>query len=184
MSEQDKWQTGRLTRRMLMTAAGTLTGGLALARTPNQIVLAPAPGESTARRGKSREFLADEPIQNVDRHGRKGFSLKVRLTSYRSLPLSCIEDIQLKIDGTPVDPKTIVLTLNNVGHTLDELPKLSDVWWFILDYGELFVPRDAPLPLGQHDVDAVLTTVEPYITAGRFSFRNPCRKQLVVESDL
>jgi hypothetical protein len=107
----------------------------------------------------------------------------VRLTSYRSLPLSCIEGMQVAIDGEPVDPREIVFTLNGYSHTLDELPRLSTAWWFILDYAELFVPREQPLAPGYHQVEGTLITVEPYATAGRFSFYNSSRKRLLLEEE-
>jgi hypothetical protein len=110
--------------------------------------------------------------------GRPGFKLKVRLTSYRSLPLSCIEGIQLSVDGEQVDPQSIIFTLNSYSHKLDELPHLSKVWWFILDYAELFVPRERPLEPGFHEVKGTLVTVEPYTTAGRFSHYNSSSKRL------
>jgi hypothetical protein len=108
--------------------------------------------------------------------------LKVRLTSYRSLPLSCIEGIQLSIDDEQIDPQNIVLVLNNYSHKLDELRGLSKVWWFILDYADLFVPRAQPLEPGVHDVQGTLVTVEPYATAGRFSSYNSSSKRLRLES--
>jgi len=169
---------------MLMAAAGAMTGGLKLAGAAPQIVDPASQAATRKRGGKDRAFLADEGFRNVERDGQKGFQLKVRLTSYRSLPLSCIEGIKLKVDGEEIDPKEIVLTLNNYSHKLDELPRLSTAWWFILDYGELFVPRAAPLAPGPHDVEGTLITVEPYMTAGRFSFYNVSKKRLVLESEV
>lgn len=183
MSEQVQFLAGRLTRRMLLAAAGTVTGGLALPGGPPQMASSAEPGPH-GRRGKDRAFVADEGFRNTERDGRKGFQLKVRLTSYRSLPLSCIEGVKLKIDGQEIDPKDIVLTLNNYSHKLDELPRLSGVWWFILDCGELFVPYPKPLAAGEHLVEATLITVEPYMTAGRFSFYSACSKRLALEPEI
>ncbi len=64
------------------------------------------------------------------------------------------------------------LILNGRTFRLAELAQLSDVWWFILDYGELFVPLADRLTPGLHDVSGTMETVEPYMTAGRFSFRH------------
>jgi hypothetical protein len=36
-------------------------------------------------------FISDEGFQNRTFHGKQGFTLKVRLTSYRSLPFSCTQ---------------------------------------------------------------------------------------------
>lgn len=132
---------------------------------------------------RDRAFITDIGLRNVTHQGRQGVSLKVRLTSYRSLPLSCIEGVQLSIDGEPVDPASMILTLNGYSHKLADLAGMSKVFWFILDYAELSVPRDAPLAPGYHDVEGTLITVEPYATAGRFSHYNTCKKRLLVESE-
>ena len=134
--------------------------------------------------GKGRSFISDEGLSNAVRDGKQGFTLNVRLTSYRALPLSCIEGMQLKIDGKAVDPQDITFTLNNYSHKLDELPHLSHIWWFILDYAELFVAREQPLAAGTHEVEGTLITVEPYITAGRFSFFSSAKKQLLLQDTI
>jgi hypothetical protein len=134
-------------------------------------------------RGKDRSFISDEGFRNATYDGTEGFIVKVRLTSYRSLPLSCIAGIELSVDGEPVAPDTIRFLYNGYSHRLDELPGLHTVWWFILDYAELFVARPGGLAAGTHEVAGTLITVEPYITAGRFSFFNSATKQLIVDAD-
>ena len=134
-----------------------------------------------AHTGKSRSFLREGPIRNAARNGMAGLELGVNLTSYRALPLSCIEGIQLKLDGKDVDVTAALLTLNGVSHKIQDLACLSGVWWFILDPATLFVPVAKPLSQGNHQVDATLITVEPYVTAGRFSFYHPASRILAVE---
>jgi len=131
-----------------------------------------------------RAFLSNEGFRNTVHKGQKGFELGVRLTSYRSLPLSCIEGIQLSIDGQSVNPADIVFILDNHCYKLDELPNCSKIWWFILDSARLFVPRESELAPGEHEVEGTLITVEPYVTAGRFSFFNKSRKRLRLETEL
>ena len=112
----------------------------------------------------------------MTRNGVEGVEIKVRLTSYRALPLSCIEGIILKIDGQQIDNSTLTITVNQHDYKLAELPSLSNVWWFILEHATVFVP--GKLVPGGHDLDGTLITVEPYVTAGRFSFYNSCSKRL------
>lgn len=132
----------------------------------------------TQRPAKSRQFIAEFPLRNAVVEGQNGVLIRVRLTSYRSLPLSCIESIQVSVDGVEADPGTMRLVLNGRTHRLQELAKLSDVWWFILDYADLFVPLRAPLGGGGHEVKGDLVTVEPYMTAGRFSFHHVAQARL------
>lgn len=131
--------------------------------------------------GIARGFLANRPMRRGVLDGQAGLFVTVRLTSYRSLPLSCIEGIELAIDGTPVDSAALRLIVAGVPYALSELAALSDRWWFVLDLGELFVPL-ADLPDGPHDVAATLVTVEPYMTAGRFSMFNPDRRTLALDA--
>jgi hypothetical protein len=139
---------------------------------------------SQMRRGKDRSFISDEEIRNVIHNGKPGYKIRVRLTSYRSLPLSCIEKIELSLDGKAIPPEDITFILNGYSHKLDELSQLSHIWWFILDYADLFVESQQVLPAGAHLVDGLLVTVEPYVTGGRFSFFYPSQKQLSVAADL
>ena len=140
--------------------------------------------EKERPKGKDRSFISNEEIRNVVQNGVQGFLVRVRLTSYRSLPLSCIEKIELSVDGVPVNPDDITFILNGYRHKLDELAHMSHIWWFILDYADLFVASKTPLPAGEHLVEGTLVTVEPYVTGGRFSFFYPSRKRLSVEVEL
>ena len=130
-----------------------------------------------------RAFLSSKGFRNAVHQGRNGFELKVRLTSYRSLPLSCIEGIELSVDGQSVNPSDITLILENHSYKLDELRQSSNIWWFILDFAYLFVARDSALAPGEHDIEGTLITVEPYITSGRFSFFNTSKKRLYLEAE-
>ena len=138
---------------------------------------------SQIRRGKDRSFISDEAIRNVIHNGKPGYKIRVRLTSYRSLPLSCIEKIELSIDGNTIPPEDITFILNGYSHKLDELSQLSHIWWFILDYADLFVESQQALSPGEHLVDGQLVTVEPYVTGGRFSFFYPSQKRLTVAAE-
>jgi Domain of unknown function (DUF6379) len=134
-----------------------------------------------AHSGKPRSFLREESIRNVTRNGIAGYELGINLTSYRALPLSCIEGLLLKVDGKEVDSSRVTLNLNGYSHKIGELPALSHVWWFILDPATLFVPSKKPLAPGKHAVVATLITVEPYVTAGRFSFYHQASRTLSVQ---
>jgi len=138
--------------------------------------------DHSAMRGRS--FIKKEEIRNVVRDGKSGYLIRVSLTSYRSLPLSCIENIELSMDGKKVKPKDMRFILNGYSHKLDEMGDLMNIWWFILDDADLFVASPQPLPAGEYLVEGTLVTVEPYVTAGRFSFFNTSKKYLSVAADL
>ncbi len=135
------------------------------------------------RVAKDRRFISDEPLRAVRLENRDGVSIKVRLTSYRSLPLSCVEAVELKIDGKEVLQADLRLRVNQSLYRIADLPALSKTWWFILDYADLVALLPSPLGPGTHDVEGTLVTVEPYMTAGRFSFHNSVKKRLPLRSD-
>lgn len=133
-----------------------------------------------ANKGKGRDFISDHGFRNMTRDGVEGVELKVRLTSYRALPLSCVEAVILKVDGKEIDPSTLTVTINQHDYKAAEFPRLSTVWWFILEHATIFVPGS--LAPGKHAVEGTLVTVEPYVTAGRFSFYNSSSKELLLEA--
>jgi hypothetical protein len=135
-----------------------------------------------AHTGKRRSFLRDEPVRQLLRNGKSGIRVAVNLTSYRSLPLSCIEGLLLKIDGEERDTSESTFLLGGHEFPLGDLGALSHVWWFILDPGAFFVPLAQQLISGAHHFEATLITVEPYITAGRFSFFHADSRELMVEA--
>jgi hypothetical protein len=132
---------------------------------------------------KDRSFICDDELRNVKHEGRPGFFVRVRLPSYRSLPLSCIEKIELSIDGAPVAPKDITFVLNGYSHKLEELGGLSKIFWFILDYADLFVETQTSLSAGEHQVEGTMVIVEPYMTVGRFPFFYSAQKRLPLATD-
>ena len=127
----------------------------------------------------SRKIIVDQTAIIADVDGERGLLLHIRLPSYRSLPLSCIEKIGVTIDGEDVDLSAAALRIENSWHRLTRLPTLLDVWWFILDTATLFVPE--VVVSGRHEVVVEIVRVEPYITAGRFSFTNASTACVLVE---
>lgn len=141
----------------------------------------PSPAEThppARQEDRGRAFIAGHPIRPLLVEGSPGYAVRVRLTSYRSLPLSCLEQITLAVDGVPVEADEIRFVLESHSYRLDELGRHSDVWWFILDQAELVVRPARPLAAGQHLVEGRLTTVEPYVSNGRFHFVSEAARTL------
>ena len=131
-----------------------------------------------------RSFICDEDLRVATHAGEPGFLVRVLLPSYRSLPLSCIDRVELSLDGEAIDPKDITLILNGYSHKLDEMPGLSRIFWYILDKADLFIKRKEPLGPGKHTLEGTLVMVEPYMTAGRFALYYTAKRQLSVAADL
>ncbi len=141
----------------------------------------PTSGSSPPRQtDRGREFLADHPVESITVDGGPACLIAVRLPSYRSLPLSCLEGISVSINAVQIENDRIELLLDGQAYGLRELASLPHLWWFILDVGQLRVRLSAPLDRSGIIVSGELVTVEPYISNGRFHFRYSSERTLSV----
>jgi hypothetical protein len=90
-----------------------------------------------------------------------GVVLDIRLNWYRSLPLSCVEAVELAIDGSRVPTEHLTLRLPGFEGRIDELADATDVWWRVLDPGALIADGE-DLTSGPHEVELALTLRIPY----------------------
>ena len=96
-----------------------------------------------------------------------GFEFKVRLNWYRSLPLSCIENLTVQLDGQTVDPKQIRLLVNECEHNLDELADIVDEYWFVQDSAKVRVKLPSRVRAGEeHTINVEIILRAPYIKIG------------------
>jgi hypothetical protein len=110
--------------------------------------------------------------------GRDGVRFAVRLPSYRGLPLSCIVDLEVRIDGVSVGSADLVLLLDGNAYPVAKMHPQRNITWFVLDVAELFVPLEQPLAPGQHEVEASLDLLTPFATVGRSIHVHTSRKTL------
>jgi hypothetical protein len=94
-------------------------------------------------------------------------SARVRLTSYRSLPLSCLRELKVSLDGSGVDAGRVSFVLDGVSHRPQDLGDRIDLWWYILDSAELRVALPSPLTPGPHRLAVEMTTIVPFATGGQ-----------------
>jgi len=96
-----------------------------------------------------------------------GYEVDLHLAWYRSLPLSCLEGIDLVIDEVPTAREALKVRVDGRELGLDDLPELDDEWWFVQDALTVVVPSDQPRTQGAEvDVDVTLATRIPYIIIG------------------
>jgi hypothetical protein len=107
-----------------------------------------------------------------------GFELKLRFKWYRSLPLSCLENLRLSVDGQPVDPGAISFGINGNEYRLHELADKVEEFWFILDSAILSVDQPGRVKSGEsHQIDVVFGMRAPYIAIGPGKFLTVLNKQ-------
>jgi len=109
------------------------------------------------------QVLGDKAVRTSDR----GYEVDLHLAWYRSLPLSCLEGIDLVIDSVPVQREALRVKVDQNELSLDELADREDDWWFVQDALTVVVPaEDARTRGDQVDVDVILATRIPYIIIG------------------
>jgi uncharacterized protein DUF6379 len=96
-----------------------------------------------------------------------GYEVDVHLAWYRSLPLSCVENVSVTVAGRTVPREDVRVRYGGRDLALDDLAGLVDDWWFVQDPLTVVVPDPAPTIVGtESDVVVELATRIPYIIIG------------------
>jgi hypothetical protein len=90
-------------------------------------------------------------------------TLDLRLNWYRALPLSCVEQLAVTLDGTEVDLGNAALELAGRRHSVRELAAADGTWWHVADAAVLTVPLESAPADGPHDVTLTIGTRIPYL---------------------
>lgn len=97
----------------------------------------------------------------------QGFEVNVRVPSYRSLPLSCIEDVSVTIAGKTPARETLRVLRNGRSFTIKELADQVDEEWFVLDALTILAPVEASAKAGDEvDLEVKLAIRVPYVILG------------------
>lgn len=107
----------------------------------------------------TEQVIADDSLRAVP----GGVAFDVRIPWYRSLPYSCIEGLDVTIDGTTIDSDQLAIELGGERYKLDDLPPLHERWWYVADAAPVTVPLEAELERGEHELDVTLHMRIPYI---------------------
>ena len=139
----------------------------------------------TVRRpaGKGQDLLCDHGFRRANRTDGVGVMVKIRLPSYRSLPLSCITEVTMSIGDRAVADDDLLLVLDGNAHRIADLGERIDLWWFVLDSAEVFAPLKSDLVNGIHRVRVGLREVVPYATGGKTAVSHTCAKDLRLEAE-
>lgn len=88
--------------------------------------------------------------------------VQVRLPWYRSLPLACVERLDLALDGVPIPAAEVTIVMNGARYPLADIAELREVWWFVLDVLDLEIAPSRDIQPGDHLVDVALGLLLPY----------------------
>jgi len=104
------------------------------------------------------QTLANQVVDGVS----YGYAVAIRYPSYRGTFISCIESLELEMDGQLVKPDAIRFRLNNKEYLLSQLKELFKEHWFVLDTAHLVVMNNTGLSAGEHLVKIRLVHRIPY----------------------
>lgn len=94
--------------------------------------------------------------------GKNTVFIQMRLPWYRGLPVSCIERLEVTLDGTALGPDKARLIVGGVPLMQKELSERYEETWFNLDSKEVELTLDGPLAEGKHQVSALMRLRIPY----------------------
>jgi len=113
-----------------------------------------------------QHILTDEGCRSIWENGRKtGFAVNLKINYYRGLPLCCVDEISLEVDGEKIDPSSMVLQHQNREYPYtdilrDDFP--TDFYWLFGEKLRVVVLRDGGIEQGRHQVKVKLATRRSY----------------------
>jgi hypothetical protein len=97
-------------------------------------------------------------FKNVEQNGKIiGFQVNIRSLYYRGLWLSQLRPATVTVEGETFSGDQITWTINGVTYTQEEMAKLGDVHWGLLDPATLTVAKDGGLESGVHEIEVNYT---------------------------
>ena len=107
-------------------------------------------------------MIANRKLRKFPGQNGKTLAFDVRLPWYRSLPISCVEDMTFEIDGHVLPRRSVSLLINGISFDLDKASQLSDSQWFVLDTVEVLARLAEELSAGLHSVRLITRLRIPY----------------------
>lgn len=108
-------------------------------------------------------LIGDQKLERYEEAGvTLGWQFQIRYPSYRGTYLSCIEKLDIYLDGERIDPSRITFWLKGIGYTMEELKDQYKVYWFVLDYAQIRVLSDAEPESGNHEITVDMYHRIPY----------------------
>jgi hypothetical protein len=89
-------------------------------------------------------------------------AMKIRLPWYRGLPLSCVERIEVTIDGEEIPRDKTRLVVSGHEYRMCELAEMPESVWFVLDTAEVRLITGRDVKEGAHDVSLAVKLRIPY----------------------
>lgn len=101
-----------------------------------------------------RECIQSRGFRNFESQGKiTGFQFNIRSLYYRGLWLSQLRPATITVDGETFSGDQITWTISGVTYEQEDMLKLGDVHWGLLEPATLTVRKDGGLKPGSHDIE-------------------------------
>lgn len=111
-------------------------------------------------------ILTDEGCRSIWEDGKKvGYCVNLKINYYRGLPLCCIDEITLEVDGEKVAPETMFIQHNGREYPYLDLLKddfPTDFYWLFGEKLRVVVKKEGGIEQGRHHVKVTLGTRRSY----------------------
>ena len=113
-----------------------------------------------------KHILSDAGARSVWEHGKKyGYQFQVTINYYRGLPLCCVDQITMEIDGEKVDPALMYVQHRGREYPYSDILKddfPTDFYWLFGEPLTVVVKNGAGIEQGVHHCKLTLGTRRSY----------------------
>ena len=92
-----------------------------------------------------------------------GFKFDIRLSYYRGLYLSCIDQLKVSVDHLAIEDEQVLFHLNGKEFTIAQLPYVISEFWAITKPATLEIHQPSGLAAGLHEIELTLMLRSPYL---------------------
>jgi len=108
-------------------------------------------------------MISDDGFENVVKDGTVvGYQIKTRIAYYRGVPLSMVDEIELRVDDQEVEQEKIHFSVGEETFTLKEMETVTSTKWEFGEKATIFVEQPGGLSRGEHQIFLRQTTRVAY----------------------
>lgn len=113
---------------------------------------------------KFTDIIQKNSLHHTWNQGRiDGYALRIRLSYYRGLYLSCVDELSLAVDGVKIPAQDLRFSLHGKSFGVTQLPYLVSEFWNIKEEAELQIYQPNGLSDGEHTIKLTLVLRSPYL---------------------
>jgi len=110
------------------------------------------------------DVICDDSLRTVHANGKPvGYAFDIRLSYYRGLFLSCVDQFALTVDGQAVNSQDITFGIHGKSIPVNFLSHCASEFWGLTEPASIEVTTAQGLEPGAHEIDLTLMLRIPYM---------------------